>query len=54
LVIKPDGISLCDATTKEPFINNDEGKKGEPHFYNFAQIVTWGVSTEFFVLVVGS
>jgi len=50
LAIKPSAVMICDIITKEPFPKKDVGL----HIYDFKDVVTWGVSTEFFVLVVGN
>lgn len=42
---------LCDNLSKEPFPKVDSKQL---HIYEFKDVVTWGVSTEFFVLVVGN
>lgn len=42
---------LCDAVTKEPF---PKPESNQLHSYEFKDVVTWGVSTEFFVLVLGN
>lgn len=51
LAIKPSAVLLCDATTKEPFPKKEEK---QIHSYTFKEILTWGVSTEYFVLVIGT
>lgn len=51
LAIKPTSVMLCDAVSKEPFPKKDSTQL---HAYEFKDVVTWGVSTEFFVLVIGN
>ena len=51
LAIKPSAVMICDALTKEPFPKKEGAGL---HTYEFKDVVTWGVSTEFFVLVVGN
>ena len=45
--IRPRGIVLANYETKAVLPRSPD----EPHEYDFNKIVTWGVSTEYFVLV---
>lgn len=54
LAVRPQGIILCDANTREPILKKGDKEDKKPHEYTFAEVLTWGVSTEYFVIVVGN
>ena len=50
MAIKPNSFLICDAITKEPLLKKDSK---DIHEYHIDIVLTQGLSSEYFVLVLG-